>query len=113
MTIELFWSDKLKRPDHQLFKRFAQAMVMRLMQGWPTYGFDARFQYLTRLEKEVAKYRETGNKEHLINIANYAYLESEKPEHPGSHWDNGVKSVTRKQTWLDAARDRISAGERR
>ena len=107
MTIELFWSDKLKRPDANLFKAFAQAMVMRLMQGWPTYGFDARFQYLTRLEREVCAYRETGNREHLINAANYCYMESEKPELLGSHWDNGVKSVTRRQSWLDAARDRI------
>jgi hypothetical protein len=100
MQIELFWSDKLKRPDSQLFKAFAQKAVNRLMQGWPRYGFDPKFRYMTRLEAEVKAYRKTGNCEHLVNAANYAYMESEKPEHPRSHWDTSAKSATRKREWF-------------
>jgi len=50
---------------------------------------------MTRMKLEVTAYRKSGNREHLLNIANYAWLESQAPENPKFHWDNTVDSVTR------------------
>ena len=66
------------------------------MQGYARYGAPKREQcYLTRLKLEIDEYDRTGNKEQLINIANYASLEYQYPEHPLSHEDNNIGSVTR------------------
>lgn len=51
---------------------------------------------MSRLAKELAAYKKTGNMEQLINIANYAILEAMAPENPRFHFDAGVDSVTRK-----------------
>ncbi len=50
---------------------------------------------MTRLGLELRAYRRSGNREHLLNIANYAYLESQAPENRNFHWDNRAESVTR------------------
>lgn len=43
--------------------------------------------YIDRMEKEKIKgYRETGNKEFLIDILNYCALEWAKPYHPNAHF---------------------------
>jgi hypothetical protein len=84
------------RPDRDLFSRFMDRMVARLMMGWVNgYGFHRRYRYLTRIQMELAAYENTGNKEHLVNLANYAYLEFHKPEREGAYYDPGVESVTR------------------
>ena len=75
---------------------FLQLMVNRFVAGGLRYGAPKRGKmYLTKLKKELAKYEETGNKEQLINIANYAVLESLHPEHPKPHFNNLVDSVWR------------------
>ena len=95
MDIRLRWVESIKRPDADWFGKFAQLMVNRLLVGWVRYGFDRKFRYMTCLEKEVKAYRRTGNAEHLVNAANYAYMEYYKPENPKNHHDNTVGSVTR------------------
>jgi hypothetical protein len=79
---------------------FLQRMANRLITGAYRYdkgkpGRQAR--YLTRLEMEIAEYRQTGNKEHLINAANYCFLEFESPELESTYWDANAKSVTRRK----------------
>ena len=51
---------------------------------------------MTRLVMETKAYRRSGNREHLLNIANYAYLESICPENPKFHFDPEAKSATRR-----------------
>ena len=76
---------------------FAQAMLNRLFVGELRYGPAKKIQrYDLRLGKEMRAYRETGNAEHLINIANYCVLEWIAPGHPKHHFDPAVDSVTRK-----------------
>lgn len=71
-------------------------MANRLAVGEFRYGSPNRRQkYMSRLEKELEAYKESGNREQLINIANYAILESIAPEHPQAHFDNTVASATR------------------
>jgi len=82
-----------------VFWRFLQRMADRLVQGHHRYGrADRRQRYMTRLEKEVQAYRKTGNREHLMNAANYCFLECYYPEHPKTGYDPSVKSVTRSST---------------
>jgi len=92
----LWLSDKLK-VDWKSFLEFVQQQVYRLANGEAQYGKpDSRKKYMKRLGLELKAYRRTGNREHLLNIANYAWLESQAPENKKFHWDNSVDSVTRK-----------------
>lgn len=77
---------------------FLQGMVNRLAVGSIRYGFPTPGQrYMSRMQAEVEAYVKTGNREHLINIANYAYLENIVPEHEHSHYADKVESATRKR----------------
>lgn len=96
MTLNIFWSDKLKGHDRKKVQDFFQKMANRLMQGHARYGSPVSSQnYMTRLIMEVKHYKRNGNMEQLINIANYAWLESQAPENPKFHFDSTVDSVTR------------------
>lgn len=95
MPITIRWSAKNPR-DPNSFREFLQRMANRAQVGRWRYGPDDRKKrYMTRLRAELDKYEETGNTEHLINIANYAFLESVCPEHPQAHFNNKVGSATR------------------
>jgi hypothetical protein len=96
VKLDLFWSDSCPR-DPRPAKKFAQKMLNRLMVGQWRYGAikTTQQQFMTRLGKEYQAYKKTGNAEHLINIANYAFLESETPENKRYHFDATATSVTR------------------
>lgn len=70
---------------------FEVYMRNRLIMGAMRYGrigapgkpkYDRAKSILTR----ITKYAQTGNKEHLVDIANEAMLEFREPSHPLSHW---------------------------
>jgi hypothetical protein len=74
-------------------------MLNRLVVGEARYGpWSKKRKAVTRLTKELAAYKKTGNAEHLFNIANYCVLEYIDPEHPKHHFDPTVDSVTRNET---------------
>jgi hypothetical protein len=78
--------------------QFVQRMTNRIVTGHIRYGLPSRrHSYLTRMTLELKAYKKTGNAGHLINIANYCYLENECPENNKYHFDNTVDSVTRKK----------------
>lgn len=90
--------DSLNLPKDEVdaFIRFLQQMTNRRAAGWPRYGrSDKRKRYMTRMELEVKAYRRTGNKEQLLNIAVYAFLESFAPENGKFHHNDLAESVTR------------------
>lgn len=89
---------KSSRHNKRKVVEFLQGMVNRLAIGSIRYGYPTTAQnYMSRMEAEAKAYRKSGNREHLMNIANYAYLESVAPEHENSHYDDKVESVTRKK----------------
>jgi hypothetical protein len=94
--IKLWTSDRIKI-DVQSVKWFMQQMISRLVQGQARYGEAGKtaYPYLSKLKLEVKAYERTGNQEHLINIANYCWLEKNWPEHKKAGFDPTVKSVTR------------------
>lgn len=62
------------------------------------YGPASKTQrYYLRGIREFKAYAKTGNKEHLRNAANYAFLEDQAPSIEGAYMDNTVESATRKQ----------------
>lgn len=97
MNILIWWSDKVKTgPRKPAFEKFAQLMANRLIQGTTRYGpVNPDHNYMTRMIMELKTYKREGNLENLVNIANYAILESIAPENPSFHFDNTRKSVTR------------------
>jgi hypothetical protein len=97
MELKLFWihgaADKARA-----FALFAQKMANRLIVG--VFRYDKgrplrQAQYHTRLKAEVKAYGRTGNLGHLVNAANYCFLESAAPEHKRAHWGEEHTSVTR------------------
>lgn len=95
MNLTIKWSRKCPRTPES-FTDFVQRMANRLMVGEWRYGApDPRQRYMSRMVEEVKAYKQSGNSEHLMNIANYAWLESVAPEHPRNHFNAYVPSATR------------------
>lgn len=83
-------------PQHLVTKvtNFLQMMCNRLWVGHMRYGPAAHEkQYIKRSQKELRAYIKSGNKEHLVNIANYMFLEYITSDN--TH-DNNIDSVTRR-----------------
>jgi hypothetical protein len=98
MNASVFISDRIKFEfPRESLVQFFQQQANRLMQGACRYSGLSKDEtkYMSRMEKEVKAYRRSGNKEHLLNVANYAYLESQQPENKKYHFDNTIRSVTR------------------
>lgn len=75
-------------------------MVDRLIVGHHRYGFpQTSQQYFKRLQGAVEHYKKTGNKEFLVDAANYAILEYEFSSHPNAHFksnDSQGRNLTSK-----------------
>ena len=95
MPVTIRWPRSCGFPI-DVFRDFVQSQANRLTVGHFRYGAPhRRKKYMSRLQVELDAYKDTGNREHLINIANYAILESLAPEHPQAHFNNMVASATR------------------
>ena len=92
-----FVSDKLNFPNQKELAEFVQQIINRAMQGYARYGLpDKRKKYMTRLLMEAKAYKKEGNREQLLNIAVYCWLEGMKPENPKHHFEPTRASVTRR-----------------
>lgn len=75
---------------------FLKGMLARLAFGHYRYGSpNPDAEYLKRLETELSAYKKGGNKEHLLNVANYALLEYYYPIRKNTVFRPNVDSVTR------------------
>lgn len=96
-----FSYEKLKETEWS--PRFEKLMRNRLILGSMRYGLlndpkKPQWDRLSRIEKEVQAYKNDGNLEHLVEIANHALLEFEEGVHPNKHWapsDDGVHTERR------------------
>lgn len=88
-------------PDGRVLKQFTsflQSMLNRLWVGGLRYGPpERRKRYMSRLLAETDAYKASGNREQLLNIAVYCFLESVAPEHKKFHDNANADSVTRKK----------------
>lgn len=69
---------------------FLQGMANRMAVSFHKYGLVkdgcAVIDVLGSLEGRLAKYRETGNTEWLMDVANFAMMEFMFPKHPDAHY---------------------------
>ena len=99
MKIELEVPDSLTHLSNlDEIEFFLQAALNRLLVGGLRYGSaNRRKLYMRRMGLELAAYKKTGNFENLLNLANYAYLESLTPENSRLFFDPAAASVTREK----------------
>jgi hypothetical protein len=78
-------------PDTEFSIPFLQGMVNRMGVSWAKYGavadaYPHKINALDSLQMRLDKYRETGNTEWLIDVANFAMIEFLRPSHPRAHF---------------------------
>lgn len=76
---------------------FIQKMVARMTVSGAKYGEVSSFyphqgDALTQLRERLRLYQDTGNTEHLVDVANYAMIEFMAPAHPDAHYDPDTES---------------------
>lgn len=78
--------------------RFEQLMRNRMIMGAMRYGRlrepgKKTYDRVTSITQRMDLYRETGNQEHLVDVANLCLLEFEEPNHANAHFssvDDGI-----------------------
>ena len=78
-------------PSSQYSTAFLQGMVNRMLTSYHKYGHikdavDIKMDMVKNLEKRLELYKETGNTEWLMDVANYAMIEYMHPQHPDAHF---------------------------
>jgi hypothetical protein len=105
MIISLHIPDTLKLQHHEEdYRAYLQAMLNRILVGELRYGPpNRRKRYMRRMSLELKAYRKNGNFEQLLNLCNYAYLESVAPENRKLYFDPAAASATREALGGDIA----------
>lgn len=109
-------------PSSEYSTDFLQGMVSRMATSYFKYGavadaYPNKVNAIASLEKRLALYKETGNLEWLMDLANFAMIEYMRPLHhkahfratdstesPGRKWIGEVDSShrgNRPETWED------------
>lgn len=70
---------------------FVQKMRNRIIvshykYGWMKESYPELADAIACLEERLALFKETGNTEHLIDVANFAMIEFMYPRHPDAHF---------------------------
>lgn len=78
--------------------KFESLMRNRMMMGGLRYGLLERkgnknYNYLADVERRVKAYRNTGNTEHLVDVANLCLLAFEFDRHPTKHFESADDGV--------------------
>jgi uncharacterized protein YyaL (SSP411 family) len=72
--------------------QFLEYMFNRLIMGRLRYGPKKanapKYDYAGSIEGKIKLYKETGNTEYLVDIANYAMLEFRHGAHPSKHFSS-------------------------
>lgn len=73
---------------HEVSREFLQGCADRMAFSYHKYGAvkDSTSDHLKSLEKRLALYREDGNTEWLMDVANFAMIEFMHPRHPDAHF---------------------------
>lgn len=80
--------------EYQFSEDFVRKMKARVFVGYHRYGqskqyaIENKYDILETIKKRLEKYRETGNKEHLVDAANFIMIEYMYPQHPDAHFES-------------------------
>src|SRR5262245_11826200 len=86
--------------------QFHQLMVDAMSMSYSVYGrvrdaFPAKVDAIASLELRLKKYKETGNTEHLVDVANYAMFEFMYPKKEGAHYKPTDSKASPGRKWID------------
>lgn len=78
-------------PSSEFSQTFLQSMLDRMGMSFLKYGrirdaYPEKVSALDSLQLRIKKYKETGNTEHLIDVANYAMIEFLHPSVEGAYF---------------------------
>jgi hypothetical protein len=78
-------------PESEFSETFVQGMYDRMAVSYFKYGKVAdacpdKVDALASLEMRLKRYRETGNTEWLMDVANFAMIEFMRPRHPKAYF---------------------------
>lgn len=79
-------------PSSEYSTEFLQGMVDRMGMSFFKYGlvsdaYPIHVDAIDSLMKRLRKYRETGNTEWLLDVANFAMIEAMCPAHDNAHYE--------------------------
>lgn len=93
--LSIFYPEKPSLPHFREWYEFLRTITNYMINGHCRYGEPKKTQlYLDSLTEELKRYKRSGNREHLINIAVYCWLEMVAPQHNNHHWKDTEKSAT-------------------
>ncbi len=78
-------------PPSEFCKQFVQGMVDRMAMSFFKYGrvadaYPKKVDAIASLERRLAMYKQTGNGDWLMDVANFAMIEFMHPRHPDFHF---------------------------
>lgn len=97
------WLSSVPNTEYSL--PFVQGMADRMMVSYAKYGavtdaYPDRVDAVASLEKRLAKYKETGNTEWLMDVGNFAMIEFMRPRHPQAHYLPTDSKDSPGRTWV-------------
>lgn len=87
--------NKMATPEEILKRDFSENFVQKMRNrilmshykyGWMKDTYPELADAGACLEQRFALYKETGNLEHLVDVANFAMIEFMYPRHPNAHF---------------------------
>lgn len=78
-------------PSSEFSPTFLRGMLSRMGVSFYKYGkikdgFPSKIHAVDSLEQRLEMYKEDGNTDHLMDVANFAMIEFMHPSHPDAHY---------------------------
>lgn len=91
-------------PDSEFSEQFVAFMKNRMALSYFKYGsvtqvFPKLVDAMLTAEKYITLYKETGNKERLVDAANYLMIEFMHPKHENAHFEATDSSSSPGRKW--------------
>lgn len=92
--------------EGEVSRNFMQLMADAMNMSLHTYGpvreaFPDKVDAIESLRLRLKKYVETGNKEFLVDVANFAMIEFMCPKHPSAHYKATDSKQSPGRVWHD------------
>ena len=92
-------------PASEFSDRFVQGMYDRMGVSYFRYGkvadaYPDKIDAIASLEVRLQRYKDTGNTEWLMDVANFAMIEFMRPRHPKAHFKATDEDSTGRQRRL-------------
>lgn len=93
-------------PSTEYSVPFIQGMINRMSISFAKYGkvkdaYPEKVNAIDSMMLRLKKYRETGNTEFLIDVANFAMIEFMHPAHPNAHFRPTDTTESPGRKWHD------------